>query len=159
ALVEGATFVAILLGTIIAGLAAEKDTHPGVFGGLIIVFALLCWVSSLFIPRTGEAAPDLRVDPNIARSTGSLLKDLWIGKRLWWGGLVTSWFWVVGAVTLSLMAPLVTTVLGGDNKVVTAYLAVFSIAIAVGSLLAAWLAHGRIVLFPTLLGAALIALF
>jgi acyl-[acyl-carrier-protein]-phospholipid O-acyltransferase/long-chain-fatty-acid--[acyl-carrier-protein] ligase len=159
ALVEGATFVAILLGTIVAGFAADKGTHPAVFGVMIIVFAVLCWASSLFIPRTGQGAPDLRIDPNIARSTGSLLKDLWNDHRLWWGGLVTSWFWLVGAVALSLMTPLVTTVLGADGKVVTTYLAVFSIAIAVGSLLAAWLAHGRIVLFPTLVGAFLLAVF
>ena len=57
------------------------------------------------------------------------------------------------------MPPLVKNVLGASEEVVTAYLAVFSVAIAVGSLLAAWLAHGRIVLFPTLLGAFLLAVF
>ena len=56
------------------------------FGAMIMVFALLCWGASLLIPRTGQGAPNLNVDPNIARSTGSLLKDLWIDKRLWWGG-------------------------------------------------------------------------
>ena len=50
---------------------------------------------------------------------------------------------------LSLLPPLVKTVLGGNEEVVTAFLAIFSIAIAVGSGLAAWLAHGRIVLLPT----------
>src|SRR6185436_15014270 len=74
ALVEGATFMAILLGTIVGGIAAKEGNHPAMFGALIMVFALLCWASSLFIPRTGQGAPDLRVDPNIARSTGSLLK-------------------------------------------------------------------------------------
>src|SRR4029077_5637155 len=32
ALVEGATFMAILLGTIVGGLAAKEGTHPGYFG-------------------------------------------------------------------------------------------------------------------------------
>jgi acyl-[acyl-carrier-protein]-phospholipid O-acyltransferase / long-chain-fatty-acid--[acyl-carrier-protein] ligase len=159
ALVEGATFMAILLGTIVGGLAAKEGTHPGYFGAMIVIFSLLCWGASLLIPRTGEGAPNLRVDPNIARSTGSLLRDLWIDKRLWWGCLVTSWFWLVGAVALSLMPPLVKTVLGASEEVVTVYLAIFSIAIAVGSLLAAWLSHGRIALFPTLVGAFLLAAF
>src|SRR3954451_19597523 len=159
ALVEGATFMAILLGTIVGGLAAKEGTHPGYFGAMIVVFALLCWGSSLLIPRTGQGAPNLHVDPNIARSTGSLLRDLWIDKRLWWGSLVTSWFWLVGAIALSLMPPLVKTVLGASEEVVTVYLAIFSIAIAVGSLLAAWLSHGRIALFPTLVGAFLLAAF
>jgi acyl-[acyl-carrier-protein]-phospholipid O-acyltransferase/long-chain-fatty-acid--[acyl-carrier-protein] ligase len=159
ALVEGATFMAILLGTIVGGLAAKEGTPPGYFGAMIVVFSLLCWGSSLLIPRTGQGAPNLHVDPNIARSTGSLLRDLWIDKRLWWGSIVTSWFWLVGAVALSLMPPLVKSVLGASEEVVTVYLAVFSIAIAVGSLLAAWLSHGRIALFPTLVGAFLLAVF
>src|SRR3954453_6877482 len=159
ALVEGATFMAILLGTIVGGLAAKEGNHPGWFGAMIMVYAALCWGSSLLIPRTGQGAPNLYVDPNIARSTSSLLKDLWIDKRLWWGSLTTSWFWLTGAVALSLMPPLVKTVLGASEEVVPVYLAVFSISIAIGSLLAAWIAHGRIVLFPTLLGAALLGVF
>jgi acyl-[acyl-carrier-protein]-phospholipid O-acyltransferase/long-chain-fatty-acid--[acyl-carrier-protein] ligase len=159
ALVEGATFMAILLGTIAGGLAAKEGNHPAMFGALIMVFALLCWGSSLLIPRTGSGAPDLRVDPNIARSTTALLKDLWNDHRLWWGGLVTSWFWLVGAVVLSLMPPLVKTMLGATEEVVTVFLAIFSISIAIGSGLAAWIAHGRIVLYPTIIGAFLLGLF
>ncbi len=159
ALVEGATFMAILLGTIVGGIAAKEGNHPAMFGAMIVVFALACWGASLLIPRTGEGAPGLRVDPNIARSTGALLKDLWSDSRLWWGGLVTSWFWLVGAVALSLMPPLVKVVLGASEEVVTVFLAIFSVSIAIGSLFAAWLAHGRIVLFPTLVGAALLAVF
>jgi len=159
ALVEGATFMAILLGTIVGGLAAKENVHPAYFSALIVVFSLACWGASLLIPRTGQGAPTLYVDPNIARSTGSLLKDLWTDKRLWWGSIVTSWFWLVGAVALSLMTPMVKSALSNTEEVVTAYLAVFSIAIAVGSGLAAWLAHGRIVLFPTLVGAFLLGVF
>src|SRR3954447_24856660 len=159
ALVEGATFMAILLGTIMGGLAAKEGNHPAYFGAMIVVFSFLCWGASLLIPRTGQGAPNLYVDPNIARSTGSLLCDLWIDKRLWWGCLVTSWFWLVDAVALSLMPPLVKLTVGASEEVVTAYLAVFSIAIAVGSLLAAWLSHGRIALFPTLVGAFFLAVF
>src|SRR6187455_308212 len=159
ALVEGATFMAILLGTIVGGLAAKEGTHPAYFGAMIVIFSLLCWGASLLIPRTGQGAPNLYVDPNIARSTGSLLKDLWFDKRLWWGSIVTSWFWLIGAVALSLLTPMVKGVLSNTEEVVTAYLAVFSIAIAVGSLLAAWLSHGRIALFPTLVGAFLLGVF
>src|SRR6201988_2054251 len=159
ALVEGATFMAILLGTIVGGLAAKEGKYPAMFGALIMVFALFCWVSSLFIPRTGQGAPNLYVDPNVARSTGSLLKDLWSDSRLWWGGLVTSWFWLGGAVVRSLMPPLVKSILGATEEVVTAFLAVFSISIAIGSGLAAWLSHGRIVLWPTISGPGLVGLF
>ncbi len=158
ALVEGATFVAILAGTIVAGLAS-RDSSPASLAGLMMAFALACWISALFIPRTGEAAPGLVIDFNIARSTFALLRDLRRERRLWWGGMVVSWFWFVGAVVTTLLAPLVKNALGGDQEAINAYLAVFSIAVAVGSGLAAWLASGRIVLIPTVLGAALLAVF
>ena len=146
ALVEAATFLAILLGTVAGGYAARGGGDPASFGGLVIGFAVLCWAASLLIPRTGEAAPDLRVDLNILRSTGALLRDLWADARLWRGGVIVSWFWLVGAVTLSILPPLVKNRLDATEEVVTVLLAVFSVGIAVGSGLASWLASGRIVL-------------
>src|SRR5439155_19507566 len=64
ALVEGATFIAILLGTIVGGLAAKDGGDPAYFALLMIVFSLMCWGASLFIPRTGEAAPALTIRAN-----------------------------------------------------------------------------------------------
>ncbi|MFL6797298.1 MAG: acyl-[ACP]--phospholipid O-acyltransferase [Xanthobacteraceae bacterium] len=159
ALVEGATFIAILLGTIVGGLAAKDGGDPAKFALLMILFSLFCWGASLLIPRTGEAAPDLIIQRNVLVSTGGLLRFLRDDPRLLWGAIVTSWFWLVGAVALSLMPPLVKNVLGGDEEVVTTCLAVFSICIAVGSGLAAWLAAGRIILLPTVLAAVLLGLF
>src|SRR5262249_34600453 len=159
ALAEGAAVMAILLGTIAGGLSAAEEVHPIYFCALIVVFSLLCWGASLMIPRTGQGAPHLYVDPNIARSTASLLRDLWIDKRLWWGALVTSWFWLVGVTALTQLTPMVKAVLSNNENVVIAYLAVFSIAIAIRSLLAAWLSHGRIALFPTLVGAFFLGAF
>ena len=159
ALVEGATFIAILSGTIVGGLASKDGGDPASFAGLMMAFALMCWIAALLIPSTGEGAPNLVIDFNIARSTIVVLRDLYSQRRLWWGGLVVSWFWLVGAVVLSLLPPLVKNALGGSEEVVTAYLAIFSIAIAVGSGLASWLASGRIVLIPTVFGGLLLGVF
>jgi acyl-[acyl-carrier-protein]-phospholipid O-acyltransferase / long-chain-fatty-acid--[acyl-carrier-protein] ligase len=159
ALVEAATFMAILLGTMIASFTARDGGSPVAFGALIMTFAVLCWVSSLMIPRTGEGAPNLVVRWNIVSSTADLLKHLWADSRLWWGGIVTSWFWVVGAVALSLLLPLVKNVLNGTEDVGTLFLAIFAVAIGAGSGLAAWLSAGRIVLLPTVVGAVLLGLF
>jgi acyl-[acyl-carrier-protein]-phospholipid O-acyltransferase/long-chain-fatty-acid--[acyl-carrier-protein] ligase len=157
ALVEGATFLAILIGTIAGTIAAKGD--PFSFGGLMIVFAVLCWLFARFIPRTGEGAPHLVIDRNIARSTFGLLRDLKGEPRLWWGGLVSSWFWLVGAVSLALLPSLVKDVIGGSPDALNAYLATFSISVAIGSGLASWLCHGRIVLVPTLIGAIGLGVF
>jgi acyl-[acyl-carrier-protein]-phospholipid O-acyltransferase / long-chain-fatty-acid--[acyl-carrier-protein] ligase len=158
ALVEGATFMAILLGTIFGGLAAKGGGDPAHLSLLMIGFALLCWGSSLFIPRTGGAAPGLVISWNIAASTAGLLKHLWSDRRLWWGALVSSWFWLSGIIVLSLLPPLVGRGLGGNEDVATVFLAVFSVAVAIGSGLAALLARGRILLWPTPVGAVILGL-
>ena len=157
ALVEGATFIAILLGTIVGGVAMKDGGHPVILGVMIVVFSLMCWGASLLIPRTGEAAPALTVRANIFASTWALIRHLHGDYRLWWGGLSTSWFWLAGVVALSLLPPMVKNVLGGNELVVTACLAIFSIAIAIGSGLAAKILAGRLLLTPTYIGAVLIA--
>ncbi|MGI8525403.1 MAG: MFS transporter [Pseudolabrys sp.] len=158
ALVEGATFIAILGGTIAGGLAS-KGGGTAVYVVLVVSFALLCWLSSLFIPPTGSGAPTLRISPNIAASTIAMLRYLRTDPRLWWGALVTSWFWTAGIVVLALLPVLVKHLVGGDEDTVTAYLAIFSVAVGAGSALAAMIARGRIVLRTTLVGAVLLALF
>jgi acyl-[acyl-carrier-protein]-phospholipid O-acyltransferase / long-chain-fatty-acid--[acyl-carrier-protein] ligase len=159
ALVEGGTFLAILLGTIVAGIAAKDGGDPIHFAWLMMVSAAACWIASLFIPRTGEGAPNLAINPNIAASTIGLIRYIRGEPRLWWGAMVASWFWLTGAVVLSLLPPLVTYQIGGTEGVVTLFLTIFSVAVAIGSGLAAWLAHGRIVLLPTLIGGFLLGVF
>ncbi len=159
ALVEGATFIAILLGTIVGGIAAQNGGDPASFGFLMILFSLACWGASLLIPPTGEAAPDLVIRRNVLASTASLLSHLRDDKRIWWGAFVTSWFWLAGAVVATVMQPLVKNVLGGTEEVITTCNAIFAISIAIGSGLAAWLAAGRIILLPTLIAAVLLGLF
>ncbi|HEX3162803.1 MAG TPA: MFS transporter [Pseudolabrys sp.] len=159
ALVEGATFIAILLGTIVGGLAARGEGAAATFAALVMGFALACWISALFIPATGEGAPHLKITANIAASTVAMLRYLRADTRLWWGAMVTSWFWLVGIVVLSLLPPLIKTQLGGNEDTLTVYLAVFSVAVGVGSGLAAVIARGRIVLKTTLMGAILLGGF
>jgi len=159
ALIEGATFLAILGGTIAGGVAMKEGGDPATLALTMMLFAVLCWGASLFIPKTARAAPDLKIDPNILGSTGRLLGELWSDTGLWRCAVVTSIFWLVGAVVLSLLPALVMHTLAGAETVVTIFLAVFAVAIGVGSGLASWLSAGRIVLLPTAFGALLIGLF
>src|SRR6516164_4121098 len=149
----GAAIVAV------AGFAANGNSNPVHFAWLMILTALASWLASLAIPKSGEAAPDLAINRNVLVSTGSLIKQIRADPRLWWGALVASWFWLVGALILSLLPPLVSFTIGGGEEVVTLFLTIFSVAVAVGSGLAAWLAAGRIVLLPTLVAAVLLGLF
>ncbi|MGP7984163.1 acyl-[ACP]--phospholipid O-acyltransferase [Rhodoblastus sp.] len=148
ALIEGATFIAILLGTIVGGLASRDGGDPSKISGFMLAVALACYIASRFIPATGSEAPNLRIDANIFRSTRALLRDLWSDKRLWIAGVMVSLFWMFGAIALSVLPPMIKMHMGGEEMVVSVYLAVFAISVALGSGLGSFFCAGRIVLLP-----------
>ncbi|KJC60530.1 2-acyl-glycerophospho-ethanolamine acyltransferase [Bradyrhizobium sp. LTSPM299] len=143
ALVEGATFMAILIGTIAGGLFVAGASHMGWICAAVIGLALLSWGFASRIPVTQPSAPDLPITRNPWTSTVRLLKALHAEPRLWDGMIIVSWFWMVGAIVLGLLPPLVKDGVGGTEDVVPLCLAVFAIGIAVGSLFAAQLSHIR----------------
>ncbi|TIR29820.1 MAG: acyl-[ACP]--phospholipid O-acyltransferase [Mesorhizobium sp.] len=157
--IESATFAAILGGTIAGGLVSADGIGVAVFGPIMMILAIACWFVSRYIPRTGSAAPDLVIDRNIFRSTWRQVNGLRDDKRIWRAGLMTSWFWLIGAIVLSILPTLVKDSLGGNEMAATVYLGVFAVSIAIGSAIAAWMSQGRIVLLPAPVGTALLALF
>ena len=159
ALIEGATFIAILAATVLGTKVAASDASGYWIALLMVGFALLCWLSSLMIPKTGEGAPHLRVNPNILASTLGLIRELWRDGPLWRATLAASWFWLYGALSLAMLATLVGPRLGGTEDLYIACMLIFSVSIAIGSTLAAWIARGRIVLAPALAGIVIMGIF
>src|SRR5277367_5204804 len=143
ALIESGTFLAILAGPVAAGWAAARDQPPTLVVVLIMGIAIACWLSSRAIPSAPSSAPNLVITRNPWTSTFALIRETKTDKRIWDGTLIVSWFWLAGAVTLSLLAPVVTQVIGGTENVNTLCMLVFAIGIAIGSLLAARLSHVR----------------
>ncbi|MEW5964161.1 MAG: acyl-[ACP]--phospholipid O-acyltransferase [Pseudomonadota bacterium] len=159
ALVEGATFLAILIGTIAGGLAATNSGTPWLLAGIVLSLAVACWLAAKLIPASGRAAPDLLVTRNPLTSTLHLVKDLEADRRLWIGGLITSWFWLVGAVVLALQPQVMKDAVGGSEGVITLGLVVFTIGIAIGSALAARASKERPNLALVPIGALMMGLF
>jgi MFS family permease len=143
ALVEGATFMAILIGTIAGGLFVAGASHMGWICLAVVGLSILSWAFAARIPVSQPSAPDLPITANPWTSTVRLLKTLYAEPRLWDGMVIVSWFWMVGAIVLSLLPALVKGGVGGTEGVVTVCLAVFAIGIAAGSLFAAQLSHVR----------------
>lgn len=157
--IEAATFMAILGGTIVGGLAFARGGSVITFGPMMMILAVGCWLISRYIPKTGSGAPDLKIDRNIFRSTKNLIGDLRSDSRMWRSALMVSWFWLIGALFLSILPVIVKDFLGGHEMAVTFYLSVFAIAVAIGSGVAAWMSAGRVVLLPAPIGTLLMALF
>lgn len=143
ALVEGATFMAILIGTIAGGLFVAGASHMGWICTAVVGLSMLSWAFASRIPVTQPSAPELAITKNPWTSTVRLLKSLYAEQRLWDGMVIVSWFWMVGAIVLSLLPALIKEGVGGTEGVVTLCLAVFAIGIAAGSLFAAQLSHVR----------------
>jgi acyl-[acyl-carrier-protein]-phospholipid O-acyltransferase/long-chain-fatty-acid--[acyl-carrier-protein] ligase len=143
ALVEGATFMAILIGTLAGGRLVAGSSHMGWVALAVVLLAILSWGFASRIPGTAPSAPDLAITANPWTSTYHLLKTLYADRRLWDGMVIVSWFWLVGAVVLSLLPAIVKDIVGGSEGVVTLCLAIFAIGIAAGSLFAAQLSHVR----------------
>ncbi|MFC3695288.1 acyl-[ACP]--phospholipid O-acyltransferase [Chenggangzhangella methanolivorans] len=158
ALVETATFLAILAGTVGGGIMVA-EASPWVVAATTIAVSVIAWAFAALIPPTGERAPDLHVDRNVARSTWALLKDLKRQPRLWIAAIAVSAFWLTGAIVLALLPTLVKQVIGGSESVVTLFLAAFTVGIAAGSLLAAKLSKQRILLALTPIAGIITGLF
>ena len=159
ALVEGAGFVAILLGLAAGGLTGlEGISKPMVVGELVVV-AVLCLVSTWFIPSAPSSVPNLRIGRNLLGSTLSMIGDLRRDRRMWVGALGSSWFWLSGSVSLVLIPVVVKQRIGAGVEVETAISLFFAVGVGVGSLLAGWLSRGRIVLKHAPWAVALMGVF
>ena len=159
ALVEGATFLAILLGIVAGAYAASHNTNPAFVVAQLMVVALACWGASRFIPATGAGAPGLKIEANVLSSSVALVREIRKDERIWVGGLAVSWFWMTGAIALSLVPVIIKQRFGGGIEVETAISALFAIGIAIGSIVAALISHGRILLLPVPVAGLLMAGF
>ena len=140
AFVETGTFLAILLGTVFGGLLINSENGVVLISVTLASVAALGAAASLFIPRAGPAAPDLKLNPNILGETWSILRHVSGNYPVFRSIIGISWFWSVGAVFLAQFPSFGKDVLGGDEWVVNVFLLAFSVGIGVGSLLCnSWL--------------------
>jgi 1-acyl-sn-glycerol-3-phosphate acyltransferase len=135
-LVEMGTFLAILAGTIGAGIIMSHGNYSSVVGIAIVAIAVLGYLASRGIPRTAASSPQVKIDWNIFTQTAATLR-LGLGqtKAVSRSIVGNSWFWFVGAIYLTQIPAYAKLWMHGDETVVTLILTVFSVGIALGSML------------------------
>lgn len=135
-LVEMGTFLAILAGTIGAGVLMSSSSYATLAAAGVVGTALLGYFASRWIPRAAAAAPDMKLDWNIFKQSWATLR-LGLGQTPAVSRSIVgnSWFWFVGAIYLTQIPAYAKDWLHGDETVVTLVLTLFSVGIAVGSLL------------------------
>ena len=149
-LIESGTFIAILFGQILG--TAVAGIPPHYVGMMVMAVAIAGTAASLFMPPVAAKDPTAHIEPNIARSTWTLLKNTFAQRELYTAIIGISWFWLVGSVYTTQLPTFTQIHLGGNDNVFNLMLALFSIGIAAGSVTCAKISRQRLHLGLVALG-------
>ncbi len=145
ALVESGTYMAIIFGLIVGGLAvAIGPGNQALLACCLVGVAVLGYLTSRGIPLTKAAAPDLTIRWNPWTETWRIAGFAREERSVFLSILGISWFWFFGAV-LTLQIPAYTLdILRGSEEITTVLLVAFAVGIGVGALLCEKMSAHRI---------------
>jgi hypothetical protein len=127
-LVEAGTYVAILLGTTLAGWIPVEWAAGGV-----VVTALLGYLTSRQVPSAPPYDHGDAVDWHLIRSSIALVRNTMHQREVFYAILAISFFWTIGAVLFIQFPPLAKNVLMASKEVASLFLVIFSVGVAIGS--------------------------
>ena len=138
-LVEAGTYIAILAGTILAGFIDARTTAT-----IVLCVAGIGWMTARSVPPApppGERPP---LDLHLIRSSVNLVSQTMHIPRLFLAICSISFFWMIGSVLVIEFPPLVKNVFTADKQVASLFLAIFSIGVAIGSVIINRMLCGRV---------------
>ncbi len=134
ALVETGTSMAILIGSSLGGILLA-DTALSTLCSTLLGIALTGWLCSLWIPSVTTAATHSPMTRNPWIASCESIRFARRHPELWYVLIGSSWFWFFGATLLTQIPSFCHQVLHTGEHAVTLLLSLFSIGIALGSLL------------------------
>lgn len=140
-LVEAGTYLAILAGTITAGFITHD---PRIAAGLVLIVAVIGWFAGRQVPAAPPIGKKEPLDFHIVRASIRLVSGTMHIRRLFLAICSISFFWTIGAVLIIEFPPLVKNVLTANEQVASLFLAIFSIGVAIGSVLINRLLKGQV---------------
>lgn len=159
-LVESGTYMAIILGLIVGGLAEKIDPYAqALIAGCLVAFATLGYLASRRIPATPAVDPGLRINRNAWNESLRIVSFAREDRDVFLSILGISWFWFFGSAMTLQMPAYTMDILNGDEIVTTALLAAFIVGVGIGSLLCERLSGHRIELGLVPFGSIGLSLF
>ncbi|ASK87486.1 MFS transporter [Sphingorhabdus sp. SMR4y] len=135
-LVEAGTYIAILAGTILGGIIIDRNGNGvEIAVAAVFVVALIGRIAAQFMPPAPAQKEVEKIDYNFVRSSIRLISATLHVRRLYLAIIAISFFWTIGSVLIIQFPPLVENVLTATPQVASLFLGVFSIGIAIGSVL------------------------
>ena len=160
ALVESGTYIAIILGLVVGGLAVsigQENDYP--LASLLLLMAILGYFFSCKIPNTEPTDPTLKINWNIFSEIKKIIGFSKEKDRIFLYIIGISWFWFYGSV-ITLQIPAYTiNILMGDESLMTVLLATFAIGLGIGALACERQSKNQIELGITPIGAIGLSLF
>lgn len=145
ALLNTGTFLAILLGTIIGTVVMGASAGVYMVSGLMFITAITGYVSSRKIPHAPPKAANLKFSLNPFTETFAVMKyTLSQPRDITLSMLGKAWFFLVGSMFMAQFANFTKGNLGGNEHILTLFLVLFSVGIAVGGLCNQKLLKGQI---------------
>lgn len=136
ALVTTGTYLAILAGTIIGAILAPLDNGKMIGGSIIIAMAVAGYVAALRVPPAPSKDPNIKISYNIFAKALSVIQfALQQDKSVFISILGVAYFYFVAATFHAQFPNFTKQTLGADNIVLTAFMIIFSVGVAVGGLL------------------------
>ena len=129
-LVEAGTYLAILGGTILAGVLAPMPSYAA---AATVGIAILGYFAGREVPPAPPAAERIPFNWHILHASIELVSGTLHIRRLFLAILSISFFWTIGAVLIIIFPPLVKNVLGANEQVASLFIGIFSVGIAIGS--------------------------
>lgn len=133
AMVEGGTFLSILLGTLVGGLLILRPHGIEIVSFILLTASLLGLWAAWRVPVTHVKSSGLTINYNIFVSTWRMVRHAFENPGLIFPILGISWFWAIGATYLTQIPVFTKEIIGADEKVVTLFNGVFTVGIALGS--------------------------
>jgi len=144
---EGGSFIAIVTGMLVGGLAAKSGHNLNMTALVLLGLGLAGCASSFLLPAAPAAAAQT-ISPwgigTLGRCTIDALRTVYRLPVLWRSILGISWFWSFGAVLLNFLPTYAKEVLHYDETGVTNLLLCFALGVGTGSFLGLILTHGKI---------------
>ncbi|MEO7564398.1 MAG: MFS transporter, partial [Sphingomicrobium sp.] len=131
-LVEAGTYLSILGGTIAAGALAASPKFAAM---ACVIIAGVGFLAGRLVPPAPPASHAAPPDWHILRASVKLVSETMHVRRLFLAICAISFFWTIGAVLIIIFPPLVKNVLGANEQVASLFIGMFSIGIAIGSVL------------------------
>lgn len=132
-LVEGGTYVSILIGTLLGALLVMQPNGAWIVACVLAVVGALGVVAAWRVPETKATSPNLKLKYNLVKSIWDMVRVALRDPIIFAAIMGISWFWSIGTTYLTQLPVFTKEIVGGNEQIVSLYMGIFTVGIAIGS--------------------------